>query len=241
MAGYEGIDDGVQVVDEGYHYTGAIAEFTVPLVENNGVLLRRRTDQGIGGQAAHVFADDIYAGIWYEPDQNFGSTTKRWLDSEFMLSSNLVAGKSSVRITIVPLPTASTWNEFRYWVNCIRPFELIEDSDVDQLPDNWEIDMTAGLGTLDGETDTDGDGFTDLAEFIAGTHPTNPASYLTIGSNCTFESSLGRLYQIQESTNLASNVWITVRSDVPGTGADMVMPVNKTNPSAFHRLQVELP
>ncbi|MEN8255523.1 MAG: glycoside hydrolase family 172 protein [Verrucomicrobiota bacterium] len=239
---YEGDDDDIQVVDDGYQYRGAIAEFTVPLIgDNAGLLLRRRTDQGVGGQKAHVFVDDAYAGIWYEADHNFASVDKRWLDSEFMVSSNLVAGKTSTRIAIVPLPSAPSWNEYRYWVYCIKPFSVVEDSDDDQLPDGWELEMVSDLGTLSGGADTDFDGFSDLSEYIAGTHPTNPASLFMIQANLAFQSEFGRLYHLQECTNLLSNDWQTIRSSIPGTGTLLEPPVETTNSAAFHRLQVEKP
>jgi len=237
---YEGDDDTISVVDAGYHYSGSVAEFNVPLVESGGLLLRRRMDQGIGGQTAHVFVDDVYAGIWYEADHNSGQTM-RWLDSEFMISTNLVAGKTSLRISIVTLPSAPTWTEYRYWAYCIKPYEWTEDSDSDQLPDDYEMETVSSLAILDGAVDSDGDGLSDRDEYVAGTHPTNPASYFVVNADYSFNSTLGRLYQLKECTNLVSNVWTTVRADIPGTGDLLTLPISKTNPAAFHRLQVELP
>ena len=60
-------------------------------------------------------------------------------------------------------------------------------------------------------TDTDGDGMSDYAEFIAGTNPTNALSNLrfltTVDSNnvVTFQWSAipGRIYEVQTSTNLS--------------------------------------
>jgi hypothetical protein len=53
------------------------------------------------------------------------------------------------------------------------------DSDADGLPDSWEI---ANFGTLarDGKGDFDGDGMTDLQEYLAGTNPTNATDRLRI-------------------------------------------------------------
>src|SRR5208282_3570938 len=60
-------------------------------------------------------------------------------------------------------------------------------------------------------TDTDGDGMSDYAEFIAGTDPTNAASYLrflsaTLQSNnvvrIQWSAVLGRIYQVEASTLL---------------------------------------
>ena len=237
---YEGDDDGIWISDGGNSFSGAVAQFTVPLLaENEGLLLRRRCDQGIGGQIAHVFVDDDYAGIWYEADHSFTSVDKRWLDSEFMVSSNFVAGKTSLWINIVPLSTP--WNEYRYWAYCIKPLSLVVDSDDDQLPDDWELSMASSLGVLHGDVDSDFDGFSDYEEYISGTHPTNAASYFIINADYGFQSEVGRLYHLQESTNLLSNDWQTIRSSIPGTGGLMGLPSDTSKPAAYHRLQVEKP
>jgi hypothetical protein len=61
-------------------------------------------------------------------------------------------------------------------------------------------------------TDTDGDGMSDYAEFIAGTDPTNPESNLQFVSSApdtnhnvtiSWAAIPGRIYQLQTSTDLA--------------------------------------
>ena len=52
---------------------------------------------------------------------------------------------------------------------------LAADSDGDGLPDDWELAQFGNLTTANATSDTDGDGTSDLAEYLAGTSPTNPA------------------------------------------------------------------
>ncbi|MBN1676119.1 MAG: lamin tail domain-containing protein [Kiritimatiellae bacterium] len=55
-----------------------------------------------------------------------------------------------------------------------------DDSDGDAMSDGWETGYFGGsAGT--GETDSDGDGLTDAAEFILGTDPTTNASLFAVG------------------------------------------------------------
>ena len=51
----------------------------------------------------------------------------------------------------------------------------VADSDGDGLPDNWERSFFPNLTTANATSDFDKDGTTDLAEYIAGTSPVNPA------------------------------------------------------------------
>ena len=243
---YEGETIPVSLRDEGYAYSGSIAEFTVPLMENSGLLLRRRTDQGVGLQKAYVFVDDVFAGTWYEPDCNFSAVSRRWLDSEFMIASTLVSNKATARISIVRLPSSGVWNEYRYWVYCVEPPGLMKDSDHDQLPDEWELQYVPVLGELSGDVDSDDDSFFDIDEYIAGTDPLNSGSKPRIVSyqveqGIAFETELGRLYTVQESTNLLSNDWNTIRSSVPGTGSRLTVPSSTNATASFYRFFVEKP
>jgi hypothetical protein len=59
--------------------------------------------------------------------------------------------------------------------------------------------------------------------------------------NLTFQSKTGRLYALEECTNLISRGWYTVRAGIPGTGELLQLPAETGKPAAFHRLRVEKP
>jgi len=50
------------------------------------------------------------------------------------------------------------------------------DTDADTLPDSWELQFFDNLNQT-GDDDFDGDGFTNLEEYSAGTDPTDPSDY----------------------------------------------------------------
>jgi Tol biopolymer transport system component len=52
---------------------------------------------------------------------------------------------------------------------------LVADADADGMDDGWELEYFRALDR-DGAGDNDGDGATDLNEYLAGTNPTDPAS-----------------------------------------------------------------
>jgi hypothetical protein len=123
------------------------------------------------------------------------------------------------------------------------------DSDHDGLPDDWEL---ANFGTLtrDGTGDFDGDGFTDLQEFLAGTDPKSPAAYLRIDSagftGNTFvlrvEVVAGKTYRLESSDDLNSGAWQKV-VDIPvqnnsGT-LDVSDPTAQPAQTRFYRLRLQ--
>lgn len=54
------------------------------------------------------------------------------------------------------------------------------DSDIDGIPDPWELSYTPDLTTFDASSDTDNDGMTDLAEYFADTDPLDPSQNLQV-------------------------------------------------------------
>jgi hypothetical protein len=94
------------------------------------------------------------------------------------------------------------------------------------MPDAWELRHFGSTGTASAGTDTDGDGFSDAAEYVAGTCPTNCNDYLRI-DECTvspnpgvvisWNTSTGRTYTVYSATNLLST-WSAVYQ-TPGSGS----------------------
>lgn len=117
---YEGEHDQVNVKDQGVAFNKQ-SSFTVSISpKNEGVLLRRRSDQEQGRQCARVYVDGklVTERNWYYADQNM---FHRWVDDEFQIPASYTKGKSSLKLRIEPVAIdgSVTWNEFAYWVYCI--------------------------------------------------------------------------------------------------------------------------
>jgi hypothetical protein len=94
-------------------------------------------------------------------------------------------------------------------------------------------------------TDTDKDGMSDYAEFIAGTDPTNPASNLRFvkafqaGGQVTFQWAAipGRIYQVESSTNLVT--WTPVTDWMQALSSPMsYTPTNANHGFCAFKVQV---
>jgi glycosidase len=104
-------------------------------------------------------------------------------------------------------------------------------SDTDGIPDWWRLayfSHATGLAA-DGSRasdDPDGDGRTNLQEYLAGTDPTNVTSVLRITNTqrsgndvvLTFIGSENKYYQVQQTSSLTSPNWTDVGSTFPGIG-----------------------
>ncbi|NLF23552.1 MAG: hypothetical protein GX590_10385 [Lentisphaerae bacterium] len=103
-------------------------------------------------------------------------------------------------------------------------FSLSVDANANGIPDQYEnyiayLMALQGLaGPYDPDADSDSDGFSNRAEFLAGTHPLNPADRLMIASAgarasgmsgdglfaISFVTAAGRTYSIRAATDLTS-------------------------------------
>ena len=121
------------------------------------------------------------------------------------------------------------------------------DANHNGISDSWErYYFGSAIASRTQLTDTDEDGMSDYAEFIAGTNPTNAASKLvflsaTLQTNQQIQLEWaaipGRLYQVQASTNLAT--WATVRDWLQASGSPMSHTTTNANQNShFYRVQV---
>ena len=126
------------------------------------------------------------------------------------------------------------------------------DSVGDGIPDWWRQLYFGGSGTTTNSAscatcDPDGDGFNNLQEYLAGTDPTNAASYFKIDSvariadgtavQLQFYANSNRTYSVLYSGDVQAGTW-GVLTNVPALEQGQEITVTDTNaiPTRFYRL-----
>jgi len=130
-------------------------------------------------------------------------------------------------------------------------YDVTQDSATNGVVPGWWSSFYFGTNIVSGSADSDGDGYSNYAEYIFGTDPTDPTSYLNFsvtplpGGMATVKFSPyqgGRIYQLLSNTNLLNPQWLTLTNvatqDTNGNG---VFTVTETNPKAtYYRLSATL-
>jgi hypothetical protein len=106
------------------------------------------------------------------------------------------------------------------------------DANTNGMPDAWEATNFGSTNAVEGgaQDDYDHDGMNNLAEYIAGTSPTNAADVLkiaevtpdglsTTGMVLRWSSVAGRWYAIQTATNLMTGFDGWAKTNIPATPA----------------------
>ena len=137
-----------------------------------------------------------------------------------------------------------------------EPYEApadMSDWDGNGLADSWERWYFLNAGGVDPEDDPDGDGLTNLGEFIAGCDPTDGGSYFSIKSMLCGEapalpgisaielrwpSAEGRAYTVKWSAAVAGPYSI-LESGIPATPPMNAYAVESAPPRGFFKVIVE--
>ena len=130
-----------------------------------------------------------------------------------------------------------------------KPNTSQTDDDSDGLPDDWEL--AHGLNPespIDAGADADGDGLTNLQEYLCGTHPRDAASRLALAVvrdniqlELRFRAQPGRTYAIESRDRLGLGGWNTVQTLAPAAnGGDVVVRelIEKGQAERYYRLLV---
>jgi hypothetical protein len=113
---YEGNDD-TRIIAGLVRATQAAITFHVHInPDNQGILLRRTSDQTTGYQSADIAIDGMPAGTWLQPRSN---NSHRWLDDTYLVPGSLTAGKALITVTLTPTPESLPWTASRYRVDAL--------------------------------------------------------------------------------------------------------------------------
>ncbi len=120
------------------------------------------------------------------------------------------------------------------------------DSNQDGIPDNWQAahwGASPAAWPANANADSDGDGASDLQEFLAGTDPTDASSALKSGLQMNgaqiqlnWNARAGQSYIIETSTDLIS--WTAVGQQFANDGTASIN-LNNFNAAAFYRVVLQ--
>ena len=125
------------------------------------------------------------------------------------------------------------------------------DSDGDGIQDGYEVDNNLDPLVDDAALDSDGDGFNNFSEWIAGTGASDSDDLFEVSSisNATesgesvirWNTVAGRIYEVLSTTNINGISWTTNLSGIAGDDSPKSYTNSSDDPSIVMRLNVSKP
>ena len=171
-------------------------------------------------------------------------------------------GASLILTNAPPGQYIVTWGAVPYWNSPVTKTNSVVALGTSYFKGDYSLTDTNGNGIADswerayfgsasvshpGTTDTDHDGMTDLAEFIAGTNPTNAASVLhffhpvvqnTGAVRLDWPAVPGRSYRLTTSGSSLTD-WVPATDWTRANGTVLSFTTNVLNGTRFYRLEVK--
>jgi len=119
------------------------------------------------------------------------------------------------------------------------------DSNTNGISDAWEQTLFGSVSPIhDGNMDSDSDGASDFAEFVAGTDPTNATSHLDVSVTpqpnellrLQWPTSPGRSYRLECSSDML--LWEVVTPWTRANGSTLAQLLNRPTAAMMYRVQV---
>jgi hypothetical protein len=125
---------------------------------------------------------------------------------------------------------------------------ILADSDNDGIPDQWETANGLSISNaLDAILDSDLDGMSNRDEYIAGTNPTNSASYLKVEqltmnspAEITFEAVSNKTYTVQYTDDLNLGAWLRL-ADIVARPTTRLETVSDPTPATNRLYRIATP
>ena len=168
-----------------------------------------------------------------------------------LIITNAPPGEYTVTFGDVPYyqtPAPATNNLASGGLALFRGNYTFADANSNGIADAWETNFFGVISTNRTRlTDSDGDGMSDYAEFIAGTDPTSAASKLQISSvtmlpggyvKLSWQSAVGHAYRVLGSTNAVT--WAPVSGWIQATTAGTTFTLPPSGPGAPYLFRIEV-
>ena len=228
-------------------YTGASGAFVqtlIPLTNYAGrtVYVRFRDASDSSDAATGWWIDDVSVGTvapWTSIGTSPSNTIRYLWTLPLAPSTNY---QLQIRHNAGTNWEASAWQQSQKFIVSV-------DSDNDGIPDAWETRYFTNLTTAGATSDFDKDGFTDLAEYRAGTLPLQSNSLFAVtsvtngmdsGNLVQWSSVSNRDYAIYVTTDLTTAAFGVLSSNLPATPpVNQYLDTNPPAPARFYQIRAQ--